>query len=381
MSAIKRVGFFHFGGNIKSDPVGSLQHEIGKFAENELENSLIVLPEAFNAYGGLYQANPDLDPGAVSRLQALANGHKIVFVVGLIERIKGPNSAYLIDSNSAPVLLSRKQSAGWDCLYTACADAETAAVLCGDVAISALVCDDANYAVRNQEWRQRILRTIEHLNAERSVLCIPAYMTNTDSVAVARLWSNSVTVVLANGCKDYSSIILHGTCEQTSKQYADENEIKLCDLWYRVQRCPNGLEDADLERCVSIIRAGAAVDVDAAKLRRATTLVVAKRGDEIIGVGSVKRVRPDYALGIAADSGFSFAPETPELGYVAVDAAHRGNKLSRRIVGELLRDQNGALFATTDCDRMKRTLSAAGFVQQGREWKGNRGQLSLWLKT
>jgi hypothetical protein len=67
MSAIKRVGFFHFGSNIKDDPVGSLEHEIGKFAETELESSLIVLPEAFNARGGLYQPNPDLDPGSVSR--------------------------------------------------------------------------------------------------------------------------------------------------------------------------------------------------------------------------------------------------------------------------------------------------------------------------
>jgi hypothetical protein len=278
------------------------------------------------------------------------------------------------------VLLSRKQSPGWDCLYTACADDETAAALCGDVAITALVCDDANYAARNEEWRQRVVSRIEHLNAARSLLCIPAYMTRTDSLAIARLWSNSVTVVLANGCKDYQSVILHRTCEQTSKQYSEENEMKFCDLWYSVECYDGVLEEVDLERCIAIIRAGGAADVDAAKLRRAMVLVLAKRENEIVGIGTIKGVRTRYAAGIAEKSGFAFAPETRELGYVAVDARHRGKRISHRIGGELLGARNGALFATTDNEQMKKSLGAAGFVQEGREWNGNRGQLSLWIK-
>ena len=62
-----------------------------------------------------------------------------------------------------------------------------------------------------------------------------------------------------------------------------------------------------------------------------------------------------------------------------VDAAHRGKGLSPRLVAELLRGQKSQLFATTDDRFIKRTLSTAGFVEKGREWRGRRGQLSLWV--
>jgi len=150
---------------------------------------------------------------------------------------------------------------------------------------------------------------------------------------------------------------------------------------YRVALCTRELDEADLSRCVTIIRAGGAVDVDSTKLRAATVLALAENGDEVVGVGSVKPVRTAYATGIAKKSGFDFPSETPELGYVAVDAPHKGKGLSHRLVAELLRGQKGRLFATTDDRLMKRTLSAAGFVQKGHEWKGRRGQLSLWVRT
>jgi predicted GNAT family N-acyltransferase len=148
---------------------------------------------------------------------------------------------------------------------------------------------------------------------------------------------------------------------------------------YRVALWIRGLDEGDLNRCVAVIRAGGAADVDSTKLRAATVLALAKNGDEMVGVGSIKPVRTDYATRIAKKSGFDFPPETPELGYVAVDAAHRGKGLSHRLVAELLRGQKSRLFATTDDRFMKRTLSAAGFVEKGREWKGRRGQLSLWV--
>jgi hypothetical protein len=96
--------------------------------------------------------------------------------------------------------------------------------------------------------------------------------------------------------------------------------------------------------------------------------------------GPIKPVRPEYAAGIAAKSGYSFPAETLELGYVAVDPAHRGHGLSHEIAGLLLSQHKGRLFATTDSTRMKETLAEAGFRQEGKEWEGARGLLSFWQR-
>jgi len=92
---------------------------------------------------------------------------------------------------------------------------------------------------------------------------------------------------------------------------------------YRVALCTRELGEADLGRCVTTIRAGGAVDVDSTKLRAATALALAKNGDEIVGVGSMKPVRTGYATCIAKKIGFEFPSETQELGYIAVDAPQR----------------------------------------------------------
>lgn len=151
---------------------------------------------------------------------------------------------------------------------------------------------------------------------------------------------------------------------------------------YTVNTCkPGELSEAELETCVSIIGDGGAVAVDLAKLRRAKVLAVARMGNEIVGAGSIKRVRTDYASGIATKSGFAFAAQTPELGYVAVSPQQQRKGLSHRLVAALLSTQEGGLFATTYDDRMKKTLAGAGFVKKGSEWKGRKKQLSLWIKS
>lgn len=89
-------------------------------------------------------------------------------------------------------------------------------------------------------------------------------------------------------------------------------------------RCARPVSDDDLSHCVEIIAAGGAVAIDAAKLRAATTLVVVRKGSEIVGVGAIKRIRKTYATGIAGHekSRHQFPPETPEPGYVAVASKH-----------------------------------------------------------
>ena len=152
---------------------------------------------------------------------------------------------------------------------------------------------------------------------------------------------------------------------------------------YAVTSCaPGDLSAPEIERCVSIITSGEAVDPQSAarELPRASALVVVRTKGEIVGVGAIKRIRIGYAEGVAQKSGFTFGRSTPELGYVAIDDKHRGKRLSHRIVAALLTEHVGPLFATTDDEHMKRTLAAAGFIRKGHEWRGNRRELSLWLK-
>jgi hypothetical protein len=151
----------------------------------------------------------------------------------------------------------------------------------------------------------------------------------------------------------------------------------------RSERTAGQMSKEGLAECVTIVEAGDAVNPNSAanELRRASVLVVVSQHNKVVGVGAIKRIRRDYASSIADRSGVSFAPNTPELGYVAVHPYHRGKGLSGRIVGELLSNNKGSLFATTSSDAMKRTLTSAGFVPQGKEWEGQRGQLSLWIRA
>jgi hypothetical protein len=152
---------------------------------------------------------------------------------------------------------------------------------------------------------------------------------------------------------------------------------------YEVKSCvPGDLSDAEIAACTAIIGSGNAVDRNSAavELPRAAVLAIAWAGDKIVGVGVIKRVRTGYAARIAKRSGVAFDPSTPELGYVAVDGDHGNRGLSRRIVAALLSQHEGRLFATTDSEYMKKTLAGAGFAQNGQEWNGQRGRLSLWSR-
>ncbi|MBS0470929.1 MAG: hypothetical protein JSR60_07650 [Proteobacteria bacterium] len=146
-------------------------------------------------------------------------------------------------------------------------------------------------------------------------------------------------------------------------------------------KAPSALSQAEFEAAMKIVTAGNAVDTDSARreLPKASGLVLACKGPEIAGIGTIKRARPKYARTIQERSGISFEPDLLELGYVAVAEAHKGQHLSRRIVEKLLAGCDGDLFATTGSDRMKRTLTHANFVRSGHEWKGKRAMLSLWV--
>jgi len=155
------------------------------------------------------------------------------------------------------------------------------------------------------------------------------------------------------------------------------------DKAYLASSCePGALGEAETAACVVIVEAGGAVRRGSAArgIPRAKLLSIARRNGEIVGVGAIKQIRRSYAAKIASRSGVGFPPETPELGYVAVDPKHQGNGLSHRLTEELVAKHSGPLFATTWSDRMVATLKAAGFAQKGHEWPGQHAQLSFWWK-
>lgn len=141
------------------------------------------------------------------------------------------------------------------------------------------------------------------------------------------------------------------------------------------------LTEADISRCVAIVRAGKAITEGyETGLKQAAVLAVVRRGDEIVAVGAIKKPRGHTAT-VAKNAAYDLTVDTPELGYIAVDKAHAGNDLSPRIVARLLDGHTGAVFATTGHPKIKAVLKAAGFEVKGSEWTGGGGgQLSLWVK-
>lgn len=146
---------------------------------------------------------------------------------------------------------------------------------------------------------------------------------------------------------------------------------------------PADLSPSERADCVRIVQQGSAVNPKSAayELPRAMLIAVLRAGTEIVGAGAIKRKRKKYALDIARQSQFPFDPERHELGYIAIDKKHRGKHLSHKILAALLSKYDQPLFATTDNKAMKSSLRGAEFKREGKEWRGNRGMLSLWLKN
>jgi hypothetical protein len=145
---------------------------------------------------------------------------------------------------------------------------------------------------------------------------------------------------------------------------------------------PAELSSSERADCIRIVQQGSAVNPKSAayELPRAVRIAVLRAGTELIGAGAIKRRRSKYALDIARQSQFPFDPDRHELGYIAIDKKYRGNHLSHKILATLLSNYDRPLFATTDSKRMRSSLRKAGFRREGKEWEGNRGRLSLWLK-
>lgn len=160
-----------------------------------------------------------------------------------------------------------------------------------------------------------------------------------------------------------------------SGKKTDPFQVEVCD--------PTTLTTQDRTQIEAILRAGGAVNVVSAlsEIPHAPALALARRDGKIVGIGAIKRPRPDYAKQKQKDANVTFDTEIAELGYVAIDENFRDNHLSGHIADKLLSAYPGPLFSTTDDEKMKSTLGNRGFLQKGGTWKGDRGVLSLWLRN
>jgi GNAT superfamily N-acetyltransferase len=145
------------------------------------------------------------------------------------------------------------------------------------------------------------------------------------------------------------------------------------------------LSPEDLEECISILDEGKAVNVAFARRELPVApVVVLKRVDgKIVGLGAIKRQRPDYAAGRALASGYDFDQNMHEIGYVAVRKAFGRKGFSAQIMNALLSAFPPQPFwATTFNEWMERTLERAGFTKRGDPWQGDSGNtLRLWIRT
>jgi hypothetical protein len=224
-AVIDKLGFFHFG-NYWDDPVGSLRCALKGHAPEEIRDSLIVLPEAFNIgqhYWGQSDKPWSTDEHVLDKLRRVCKDFSLSLLGGLIIETppSGPkppySSAYFITAAAEPVPMCHKMcndgqgvvqgTGGNDSLhrYTLCANDYD--VLgrnpnpYGDTSFLALICMDAYTqeprCPSNEDRHDRlknILKTEAH-NGTRHVVCIPSHIPDYRRASLSKSWTNSLVVV------------------------------------------------------------------------------------------------------------------------------------------------------------------------------------------
>jgi GNAT superfamily N-acetyltransferase len=134
---------------------------------------------------------------------------------------------------------------------------------------------------------------------------------------------------------------------------------------------------------------GGAVDREGLtqRIRNAFRLLFLRTSDgQLVGVGALKHPRPAYRNRVFADARATIPSDgyRVELGWVVVAKSHQGQRLSTRIVAELIAlAKNENIFATTRVDkRAMRFASDHGFELNGKPYPSGRGyDLVLYLRN
>ena len=229
---LRRVGFFHFCGEDRSNPSESLRASLLEAAKAEdISGSLVVTPEAFNIRNGYWSDDRQLDRSIPTVLMALSVEFKIALVAGLIEEgnVGGPgySSAYLIDGQRCHLLTRKMQNDGSN-NYKPCTEDCDISVEYRSASLAALLCmDAADFSERDGRHAAVLERMASRETAQR-ILCVPAHMMTYGSREVALAWPTGVAVVVANSSPKQPSVLRFGT--EASCFKGNENAVRFTDL-------------------------------------------------------------------------------------------------------------------------------------------------------
>jgi predicted GNAT family N-acyltransferase len=170
--------------------------------------------------------------------------------------------------------------------------------------------------------------------------------------------------------------------------YPETNQLGIVILTSSVFS-PSDCTDQALGDFERLVVEGGAVNPEglAQRIRNASCLLFLRGADDqLIGVGALKHPRASYRNRVFADARATVsAVEYPvELGWVVVTRSHQGQRLSTRIVGELLPfAKNKNIFATTRADqRIMSFASDYGFKINGQPYPSGQGyDLVLYLRN
>jgi len=188
-----RVGFLHLASSDQRTQLEILKCKLKDAApNNEVQGSLLVLPEAFNLK--FYSSNGEKpDPSILKQLQAVSAEHRLSIVAALVDETvngnpKGYATAYLIDGKGNATPISRKQNSdGYD-IYVTSQD-KFGSIQHRGLNLRALICMDAK-----PRYAPCVL--FDPLIHGTQLLCVPA---RCDEVTQAEIRKSPANIVLANG--------------------------------------------------------------------------------------------------------------------------------------------------------------------------------------
>lgn len=150
---------------------------------------------------------------------------------------------------------------------------------------------------------------------------------------------------------------------------------------------PSELDGKELLAAAQLVADGQAIPDDAKTI--ASRIALAKRVSlirdsvtgEILAVAVIKGQNAGYRAATFGNAAVQHPRmgEASELGYVARSKVQRGEKLGLQAAQLAMKGAKGTYYATTDHVGMKTMLPDLGFTQRGKQWKGQRGTLSLWI--
>src|SRR5437762_2002532 len=143
---------------------------------------------------------------------------------------------------------------------------------------------------------------------------------------------------------------------------------------------------ADFEK---LVLEGGAVDPEGLteRIRNASRLLFLRAPEgQLVGVGALKQPGPRYRNRVFAEARATTRSDEYrlELGWVVVVKSYQGQRLSTRIVGELLTfAKNENVFATMRADKQAmRCASDLGFKANGKPFPSGRGyDLIIYLRN